>query len=196
MTDSEPLRITEIGPSISPIAHILREDLVPKDAVIAFIEPSKSVLDGLSFSIKADEIKSVIIQAELPNLPYGNNSQDIIVVSNVFGSPGAIAREVEFNDDPFGYIGELQKTTHPWMEEIKRVVKPNGKIIILETSTPLPIDAMENLCKNEDLQIIEKHERDETSKIFDPNNKIGFKFATLIQEGSNKGSYALVLEKE
>lgn len=112
----------EIGPGENPLQ--LRKDIIGNKETI-LLERNHENIHGL----KSQQLpKSQIIEGDAANIPLGANSVDVVTMANVFGAEGIGKVNKQKSGMETVDIGEKKL-----MEEIKRVCKPGGSVIIFET---------------------------------------------------------------
>ncbi len=113
----------ELGPSLSSWFMRLDHELT-KGRKPVLLERNAKALSIIS------ESDGKRIQADMSNIPLPSNSTEFVFVKDVFGSnretPSRLASATT------GPVGDFEKIA----SEIYRVCEPNGKVLILEDTTP------------------------------------------------------------
>ena len=163
----------EIGPRFTPKIRLLREDLRPQGSVM-LVEKRKLWIDQI-----ARDDYAWRVQGSSQRLPLTNDSVDLIFASDFFGADGGIA--LIGKDHNYDY--ETMGSGHAY--EWKRVCSPKGRVIIIEMSSPPPINYITNKFTGIGFELEEENVGVDGNRIY------GYGFLNFMPEG-----YSLVFRKK
>lgn len=172
----------EIGPREYPIYPHLRSDLKGKNPL--YIERWSEAVKYLN-----KDQPGVAVHANALNLPIKGKVAESVIIANVFGQNGI----------PDVYAGDslMDKPEIDYQaitKEICRVLPVDGKVIVLETSTPPDKKELIDVFEQNGLKVDEDYDRGEIGKIFGIDTESAVIGKTL-DRFSARGSYALVFKK-
>ena len=151
---------------------------------------SGSTLSDLS-RVKGVEVARQVIIGDVRALPFPESSVNLVFFSNVFGDPRFgrfVGKDNSIKNCSF------DKDFRTVAEEINRVLKKGGKVVILETYTPetSEYDSLIRFFKAVGFKLVENYGGDDVKKIFQSGS-----IAQIAMEDNslNTKKYALVFEK-
>lgn len=182
----------EIGPGTEPTLQYLREDL--KSGKPMYIERDESSVEELSKKMEAEGNESQVIRGDVSDIKLPENSADSILLKDVFSQQGIPARGnlAELVD-----IGDMDHI----IDELNRVCKEDGKVVVLDTGTPLNRGDLIKKFQAHGFDINEYAGRKESygkrdiHRIFDDTNEVARITGNAIGQTASQEGYALVFRK-
>jgi ubiquinone/menaquinone biosynthesis C-methylase UbiE len=139
----------EVGCGYSPMIFELRSDLVKEGAALFCADLNIRDLSGIKDIRKSFGTELIPICSDARDLPFENGSVGIVFAKDLVGFPG---RWSEFSGflPPNFTLDELAK-------ECNRVLKPSGRLIILETATPPDIGYIKIIFVKAGFKLLEEN---------------------------------------
>lgn len=166
----------EVGCNDSPVTTRGKFPFPPEHQYIGIDTDTQSLERAREQTARANpQVNAQFIEADARDLPLPNECADEFFVSNVFGDPsveilrvyGIVSerrREIMANAHPDAIPPGVSELVRPndfqvipaILKEAKRILKPDGKLTILETLTPPPDDILKVLLENAGISVEEQ----------------------------------------
>lgn len=172
----------EVGPRVTPTVEYLRKDLFSDEKIIYF-EKRRGWVKELS---KTAGTKEKVIQGDGSKLPLPSASAGTIFAKELFGSRGELAME-----PVAGQFTLEEEIGEGFGKEWYRVLKPGGKVVIVEIATPADRKMLKAEFVNAGFELSEEHSGRDVGKVF-AEKEI---FSTLGEGINGRAAYSLVFIK-
>lgn len=199
MSESEFIAL-EVGPRITPSIKELPERFLPQGHIV--------YAEKRGYKHLSDEMKGSAIQADAEALPLADRSINLVYQRDVFGARTTIPKD---KDGKYITAEREQVDVGKVAAEFYRVLKPGGRAVIMEVSTPYlaPLDEIKAAFCSLGFEIEEIYKGAEIFRLYSPNGHPDKKSQILgkgneddwivggLEKSDNlpTGSYALVLRK-
>jgi len=171
----------EIGVGINPMISHLRQDLLPRRGILLLNDIEIRELKELEELYRNLKI-GVPFQADAHRLPFPDSSLSLILAKDLIGFPGHFSIRSPNLLSPSNI--DLRKLSL----ECYRVLRKNGKLVIVEVSTPPELEGVINIFKKSGLELVEKNQgKENTFNVFD--------FGFGVKVNTYYDSYSLVFNK-
>lgn len=136
--------------------------------------------------------KSQIIQGDASSLMVAPNSINTLFAKDVLGQQNQL--DIDAKHKLTGNIVDVGSITG-LAKEWSRVVKQDGKVIILETGTPPAKDSLVNAFRSEGFEVVENYGKDGLGKIFGTEDIEDEALGKAVSRTAVENAYALVFKK-